>query len=68
MNLKSKRNVMSYSDDRVLNYAVVFLICALVSALGGDALALACFAFLVLVVEVLSRWFEQPGGKLHQQW
>jgi len=67
MSLKSRRNVMNYSDDRVLNYAVVFLICALVSTLGSDALALACFAFLVLVVEVLSHWLDQPAGKLHQQ-
>jgi hypothetical protein len=43
MNLKPSRNVMSYSDDRVLNYAVVFLVCALVSTLGGGALALVCF-------------------------
>ena len=67
MKLKPRRNVMNYSDDRVLNYAVVFLICALVSTLGSDALALACFAILVLVVEVLSHWLDQPTGKLHQQ-
>jgi len=67
MNLKPRRNVMNYSDDRVLNYAVVFLICALVGTLGSDALALACFAILVLVVEVLSHWLDQPTGKLHQQ-
>jgi hypothetical protein len=67
MNLKSRRSVMNYSDDRVLNYAVVFLICAAVSTLGGGALALFCFAFLVLVVEVLSHWHEQPAGELHQQ-
>jgi hypothetical protein len=67
MNLKSRRNVMNYSDDRVLNYGVVFLICALVSALCGGALALLCFALLVLVVEVLSHWHNQPAGKLHQQ-
>jgi hypothetical protein len=67
MSMKSRRNVMNYSDDRVLNYGVVFLICALVSTLGGEALALACFALLVLAVEVLSHWLHQPGGKLHQQ-
>jgi len=69
MNLKSKsrRNVMGYSDDRVLNYAVIFLVCALVSTLGGGALALVCFALLALVVEVLLHWLEQPAGKLHQQ-
>ena len=67
MSLKSRRNVLNYSDDRVLNYAVVFLICALVSTLGGDALALLCFVLLVLAVEVLSHWINHPVGKLHQQ-
>jgi hypothetical protein len=67
MNLKLRKNVMNYSDDRVLNYGVVFLICALVSTLGGGALALVCFALLALIVEVLSHWLDQPAGKLHQQ-
>ena len=67
MNLKLRKNVMNYSDDRVLNYAVVFLICAFVSTLGGGALALVCFALLALVVEVLSHWLDQPADKLHQQ-
>ena len=59
MSIKPRKNVMSYSDDRVLNYSVVFLLCALVSTLTSDAVALACFALLVLVVEVLTRW--APG-------
>lgn len=67
MNLKPSRNVMSYSDDRVLNYAVVFLVCALVSTLGGGALALVCFVLLTLVVEVLTHRLDQPAGKLHQR-
>ncbi len=58
---------MNYSDDRVLNYAVVFLVCALVSTLGGGALALVCFVFLALVVKALPRWLDQSAGKLHQQ-
>ncbi len=64
MATKMRRNVMGYLDDRALIYAALFLICALLSALGAGILALASLLPAAAVVELLSRWGrrQHPRG------
>lgn len=43
MSVKPRRQILLRSDDRVIIYAALFLVCSLLSALGMGALALLCF-------------------------
>ena len=55
MTLKLRKNARWQGDDQVLVYAGLFLVCALVSALGGGALGLLSFIPAVVAAEILAR-------------
>ena len=55
MMFKLRKNARWQGDDQVLVYAGLFLICALVSALGGGALGLLSFIPAVVTAELLAR-------------
>jgi len=55
MNLRLRKSARWQGDDQVLVYAGLFLVCALVSTLGGGALGILSFIPAVIAAEVLSR-------------
>jgi len=55
MTLRLRKNTRWQGDDQVLVYAGLFLVCALVSALGGGALGLLSFIPAVIAAEVMAR-------------
>lgn len=55
MTLKLRKNTRWQGDDQVLVYAGLFLVCALVSTLGGGALGILSFVPAVIAAEVLAR-------------
>ncbi len=55
MTLKLRKNTRWQGDDQVLVYAGLFLVCALVSTLGGGALGILSFIPAVMAAEVLAR-------------
>lgn len=68
MSVKPRRQIMLRSDDHVIIYAALFLVCAMLSALGLGALLATlatglltamCFVPAVLLSEMLSR---RAGG------
>ncbi len=54
MSIKPRRQVLARSDDRVILHAALFMICAMLSALGMGAAALWCFLPAAAVLEGLS--------------
>ncbi len=54
MSVKPRRNVLVYSDERVLVYAGLFLICAMLAALGMGPVAFWSFLPAAVLSEVLS--------------
>ncbi len=54
MSIKPRRQVLARSDDRVILHAALFMICAMLSALGMGAAALWCFIPAAAVLEGLS--------------
>ncbi len=58
MSAKPRKPILMRSDDRVVIYAGLFLVCAMLSSLGMGPLALLCFlpaAFLFEGLSVLSQ-------------
>jgi len=54
MSIKPRRQVLARSDDRVIMHAALFLICAMLSALGMGITALWCFLPAAAILEGLS--------------
>ena len=54
MSVKPRKQVLARSDDRMIVHAGLFLICAMLSALGVGALAFWCFLPAAGLVELLS--------------
>jgi hypothetical protein len=44
------------SDDRVLMYSALFLVCAMISALGAGALGALAFLPAAVIIEAVSRF------------
>ncbi len=59
MVIRDRRTVIPPADDHVLIYAALFLVCALMSALGGGLLGVACFVPVAVVIELVLRWGER---------
>ena len=59
MVIRDRRAVMAPADDHVVIYAALFLVCALLSALGGGWLGVACFVPVAIVMELALRWGER---------
>ena len=55
MTYKLRTSAKWQGDDQVLVYAGLFLVCALVSALGGGALGILSFIPAVAAAEVIAR-------------
>ena len=55
MTFRLRKNATWQGDDQVLVYAGLFLVCALVSTLGGGALGILSFIPAVIAAEVLAR-------------
>lgn len=62
MTFKLRKNTKWRGDDQVLVYAGLFLVCALVSALGGGALGLLSFIPAVIAAEVMARLPGDDAG------
>ena len=54
MSVKPRRNVLVHSDERVLVYAGLFLVCAMLAAMGMGAVAFWSFLPAAVLSEVLS--------------
>ena len=63
MSIKPRRQVLARSDNRVIMHAALFLICAMLSALGMGASALWCFLPAALVLEGLSLLSPQRNSR-----
>ena len=57
---KQRQNVLDFGDDHIVIYAGLFLVCALISALGGGWLGVLCFVPAVIVLELL-QFYGAPG-------
>ena len=53
MIMKQRINVLDFGDAHIVVYAGLFLVCALISALGGGWLGVLCFVPAVIVLELL---------------
>jgi len=62
MVLKDRRLRLYRADDLMLIYAALFLVCAVISALGGGWLGVACFVPVAVIIELTQSW-----GKLSDQ-
>ena len=56
MSVKPRKQVLASSDDRMIVHAGLFLVCAMLSAVGMGALAFWCFMPAAGLVELLSRF------------
>ncbi|KAA1194374.1 hypothetical protein F0M18_02790 [Pseudohalioglobus sediminis] len=63
MSIKPRRNVLIHSDERVLVYAGLFFICAVLAALGVGALAFWCFLPAAVLMECLSAVAPQQQSR-----
>lgn len=54
MSIKPRRQVLAKSDNRVIMHAALFLVCAMLSALGMGMAALWCFLPAAAVMEGLA--------------
>ena len=54
MSVKPRKQVLARSDDRMIVHAGLFLVCAMLSAVGMGALAFWCFLPAAGLVELLS--------------
>ncbi|PLW70209.1 hypothetical protein [Pseudohalioglobus lutimaris] len=54
MSIKPRKNVLVQSDERVLVYAGLFVICAMLAALGMGVAAFWCFVPAAALSEALS--------------
>ena len=64
-----RKSGLSRSDDRVLMYSVLFLLCAMMSALGSGALGALAFLPAAVIVELVARfghsWRQGLGCQGH---
>ena len=63
MVLKDRRVRLLRADDLMLIYAALFLVCAVISALGAGWLGVACFVPVVVIIELTQswgKWSDQP--------
>lgn len=67
MSIKPRRNVLVYSDERVLVYAGLFVICAMLAALGMGAVAFWCFLPAAALSELLSALAPSKHGTQLQE-
>ena len=58
MSVKPRRSVFGRGDEHVLIYAALFLVCALLSALGASLVGVLAFLPAVIAVEALMRLGE----------
>ncbi len=56
MSVKPRRQLLMRSDDRVVIYACLFLVCAILSSMGLGAVALLCFLPAAALFEGLSKF------------
>jgi hypothetical protein len=64
MSVKPRRSVMGRCDDLVFIYAALFLICALLNALGGGVIGLLVFVPAALAVTLFVSGKPQPRIRL----
>ena len=64
-----RKSGLRRSDDRVLMYSVLFLLCAMMSALGAGALGALAFLPAAVIVELVARfghkWRQGFGCQSH---
>ena len=53
MIMKQRVNVLDFGDDHIVIYAGLFLMCTLISALGGGWLGVLCFVPAAIVLELI---------------
>lgn len=58
MSVKPRKSILGHSDDRVLVHATLFLVCALLSAVGLGAVAFWAFLPAAAALEILSQVSE----------
>lgn len=63
MSVKPRKPVLARSDDRMIVHVGLFLICAMLSALGVGALAFLCFLPAAGLVELLSAISPAPASR-----
>lgn len=56
MSVKPRRQILMRGDDRVVIYAGLFLVCAMLSSLGMGPLALLCLLPAAALFEGLSHF------------
>jgi hypothetical protein len=54
MSVKPRKQVLARADDRMIVHAGLFLICAMLSAIGVGAVAFWCFLPAAGLIELLS--------------
>jgi hypothetical protein len=52
---KSRKSMLSWADSRVLIYSTLFLLCALISALGASSFGVAVFLPCAVAIEFVLR-------------
>ncbi|MEH6609202.1 MAG: hypothetical protein V7696_07505 [Halioglobus sp.] len=56
MTVKRLEKVWDFGDDHTVVYAGLFLVCALISALGGGWLGVLCFVPAAIALELIQRF------------
>jgi len=56
MIIKDRGALLAPADDHVLVYAALFMVCALMSALGGGWLGIGAFVPAAIVIELALGW------------
>ena len=56
MILKQQVKILDFGDDHTVVYAGLFLVCALISALGGGWLGVLCFVPAAIALELMQRF------------
>ncbi|MEP1472548.1 MAG: hypothetical protein ABJK25_16375 [Halieaceae bacterium] len=63
MIMRERGVLLAPADDHVLIYAALFMVCALMSALGGGWLGIASFVPAAIVIEIALGWRRQFGAR-----
>lgn len=53
---KRREKGLDFGDDHIVVYAGLFLVCALMSALGGGWLGVLCFVPAAIALEFIQRF------------
>jgi hypothetical protein len=61
----SRKGRMNWADDRILIYSALFLICALMNAIGGGVVGFVAFLPAALMIELVAR-NKRAAGPGHQ--